>query len=175
MDWFEFTDLHQLQSVYIANGAFDYVSTNGVPIVDRNGINTNTSYLGKFTKGSNVRLNTTDYIEYTFTCDKDVTVYLGGDYSRRAIEETTNFKLFKVFIKDGEGEYTELKEGDANANVQSLNFTKAYGSFQTIYFGTLELKAGKTYTLKMQARNNLHIEYVDFCYIGDATISLANK
>ena len=153
----------------------EYVSTNGVSIADRNGINTNTSYLGKFTSGSNVRLNTADYIEYTFECDKDVTVYLGGDYSRRAIEETTNFKLFKVFIKDGEGEYTELKEGDANANLQSLNFTKEYGSFQTIYFGTLEFKAGKTYTLKMQARNNLHVEYVDFCYIGDATISLANK
>ncbi len=153
----------------------EYVSTNGVSIADRNGINTNTSYLGKFTSGSNVRLNTADYIEYTFTCDKDVTVYLGGDYSRRAIEETTNFKLFKVFIKEGEGEYTELKENDANANLQSLNFTKAYGSFQTIYFGTLEFKAGETYTLKMQARNNLHVEYVDFCYLGDATISLTNK
>ena len=153
----------------------DFVSTNGVPTDARNGIITGASYLGKFSKGSNVRLNTSDYIEYTFECDKDVTIYLGGDFSRRAIEETTNFKLFKVFTKEGEGEYTELKEGDANANLQSLNFTKAYGSFQTIYYGTLEFKAGKTYTLKMLARNNLHVEYVDFCYLGDATISLANK
>ncbi len=152
-----------------------YVSTNGVSIADRNGINTNTSYLGKFTSGSNVRLNTADYIEYTFECDKNVTVYLGGDYSERAVEELTNYDLMKLFVKDGDGEYAEITAKNENANVQSLNFTKEYGSFQTTFFATLELKAGKTYTLKLQARRNLHVEYVDFCYLGDATISLANK
>ena len=153
----------------------EYVSTNGVPIDGRNGINTNTSYLGKFTSGSNVRLNTADYIEYTFECDKDVTVYLGGDYSERKVEELTNYDLMKLFVKDGDGEYAEITAKNENANVQSLNFTMEYGSFQTTFFATLELKAGKTYTLKLQARRNLHIEYVDFCYLGDATISLANK
>ena len=153
----------------------EYVSTNGVPIDGRNGINTNTSYLGKFTSGSNVRLNTADYIEYTFTCDKDVTVYLGGDYSERKVEELTNYDLMKLFVKDGDGEYAEITAKNENANVQSLNFTMEYGSFQTTFFATLELKAGKTYTLKLQARRNLHVEYVDFCYLGDATISLANK
>ena len=153
----------------------EYVSTNGVPIADRNGINTNTSYLGKFTSGSNVRLNTADYIEYTFECDKDVTVYLGGDYSERKVEELTNYDLMKLFVKDGDGEYAEITARGENANVQSLNFTMEYGSFQTTFFATLELKAGKTYTLKLQARRNLHVEYVDFCYLGDATISLANK
>ena len=153
----------------------DYVSTNGVATEGRNGIITGASFLGKFTSGSNVRLNTTDYIEYTFECDKDVTIYLGGDYSERKVEELTNYDLMKLFIKDGDGEYAEIGAGSENANVQSLNFTKEYGAFQTIYFGTLELKAGKTYTLKLQARRNLHIEYVDFCYLGDATISLANK
>ena len=153
----------------------EYVSTNGVSIADRNGINTNTNYLGKFTSGSNVRLNTADYIEYTFTCDKDVTVYLGGDYSERKVEELTNYDLMKLFVKDGDGEYAEITARGENANVQSLNFTKEYGSFQTTFFATLELKAGKTYTLKLQARRNLHVEYVDFCYLGDATISLANK
>ena len=153
----------------------EYVSTNGVPIDGRNGINTNTSYLGKFTSGSNVRLNTADYIEYTFECDKDVTVYLGGDYSERKVEELTNYDLMKLFVKDGDGEYAEITAKNENANVQSLNFTMEYGSFQTTFFATLELKAGKTYTLKLQARRNLHVEYVDFCYLGDATISLANK
>ena len=153
----------------------EYVSTNGVPIDARNGINTNTSYLGKFTSGSNVRLNTADYIEYTFECDKNVTVYLGGDYSERAVEELTNYDLMKLFVKDGDGEYAEITAKNENANVQSLNFTKEYGSFQTTFFATLDFKAGKTYTLKLQARRNLHIEYVDFCYLGDATISLANK
>ena len=153
----------------------EYVSTDGVPIGDRNGINTNTSYLGKFTRGSNVRLNTADYIEYTFTCDKDVTVYLGGDYSERKVEELTNYDLMKLFVKDGDGEYAEITAKNENANVQSLNFTKEYGSFQTTFFATLDFKAGKTYTLKLQARRNLHVEYVDFCYLGDATISLANK
>ena len=153
----------------------EYVSTNGVPIDGRNGINTNTSYLGKFTSGSNVRLNTADYIEYTFECDKDVTVYLGGDYSERKVEELTNYDLMKLFVKDGDGEYAEITAKNENANVQSLNFTMEYGSFQTTFFATLELKAGKTYTLKMQARRNLHVEYVDFCYLGDAAISLANK
>ena len=152
-----------------------YVSTNDVPIANRNGINTNTSYLGKFTSESNVRLNTADYIEYTFECDKDVTIYLGGDYSERAVEELTNYDLMKLFIKDGDGEYAEITAKNENANVQSLNFTMEYGSFQTTFFATLELKAGKTYTLKLQARRNLHVEYVDFCYLGDATISLANK
>ena len=153
----------------------EYVSTNGVPIDGRNGINTNTSYLGKFTSGSNVRLNTADYIEYTFECDKDVTIYLGGDYSERKVEELTNYDLMKLFVKDGDGEYAEITAKNENANVQSLNFTMEYGSFQTTFFATLELKAGKTYTLKLQARRNLHVEYVDFCYLGDATISLANK
>ncbi len=153
----------------------EYVSTNSVPIDGRNGINTNTSYLGKFTSGSNVRLNATDYIEYTFTCDKDVTVYLGGDYSERKVEELTNYDLMKLFVKDGDGEYAEITAKNENANVQSLNFTMEYGSFQTTFFATLDFKAGKTYTLKLQARRNLHVEYVDFCYLGDATISLANK
>ena len=153
----------------------EYVSTNSVPIDGRNGINTNTSYLGKFTSGSNVRLNATDYIEYTFTCDKDVTVYLGGDYSERKVEELTNYDLIKLFVKDGDGEYAEITAKNENANVQSLNFTMEYGSFQTTFFATLDFKAGKTYTLKLQARRNLHVEYVDFCYLGDATISLANK
>ncbi len=153
----------------------NFVSTNGEEKAGVNGVITGASYLGKFSKGSNVRLNTTDYIEYTFECDKDVTIYLGGDYSERKVEELTNYDLMKLFIKDGDGEYAEIGAGGKNANVQSLNFTKAYGAFQTIYFGTLELKAGKTYTLKLQARRNLHIEYVDFCYLGDATISLANK
>ena len=153
----------------------DFVSTDGKEIAGVNGVTTGASYLGKFTSGSNVRLSTTDYIEYTFECDKDVTIYLGGDYSERKVEEITNYDLMKLFIKDGDGEYAEIGAGSENANVQSLNFTKAYGAFQTIYFGTLELKVGKTYTLKLQARRNLHIEYVDFCYLGDATISLANK
>ena len=81
----------------------------------------------------------------------------------------------KLFIKDGDGEYAEIGAGGKNANVQSLNFTKAYGAFQTIYFGTLELKAGKTYTLKLQARRNLHIEYVDFCYLGECSVELTVK
>ena len=153
----------------------NFVSTNGEGKAGVNGIITGASYLGKFTSGSNVRLNTADYIEYTFECDKNVTVYLGGDYSERAVEELTNYDLMKLFVKDGDGEYSEITARGENANVQSLNFTKEYGSFQTTFFATLELKAGKTYTLKMQARNNLHIEYVDFCYLGDAMISLANK
>ena len=153
----------------------DFVSTDGKEIAGVNGVTTGASYLGKFTSGSNVRLNTADYIEYTFACDKDVTVYLGGDYSERAVEELTNYDFMKLFIKDGDGEYAEITAKNENANVQSLNFTKVYGSFQTTFFATLELKAGKTYTLKLQARRNLHVEYVDFCYLGDATISLANK
>ena len=152
-----------------------FASTNDVPTSSLNGIITGAAYLGKFTSGSNVRLNTADYIEYTFECDKDVTVYLGGDYSERAVEELTNYDLMKLFVKDGDGEYAEITAKNENANVQSLNFTKVYGSFQTTFFATLDFKAGKTYTLKLQARRNLHIEYVDFCYLGDATISLANK
>ena len=153
----------------------DFVSTDGKEIAGVNGVTTGASYLGKFTSGSNVRLNTADYIEYTFECDKNVTVYLGGDYSERAVEELTNYDFMKLFVKDGDGEYAEITAKNENANVQSLNFTKEYGSFQTTFFATLDFKAGKTYTLKMQARRNLHIEYVDFCYLGDATISLANK
>ncbi len=153
----------------------NFVSTNGEGKAGINGIITGASYLGKFSKGSNVRLNTTDYIEYTFECDKDVTIYLGGDYSERKVEEITNYDLMKLFIKDGDGEYAEIGAGGKNANVQSLNFTKAYGAFQTIYFGTLELKAGKTYTLKLQARRNLHIEYVDFCYVGECSVELTVK
>ncbi len=153
----------------------NFVSTNGEEKAGINGIITGASYLGKFSKGSNVRLNTTDYIEYTFECDKDVTIYLGGDYSERKVEEITNYDLMKLFIKDGDGEYAEIGAGGKNANVQSLNFTKAYGAFQTIYFGTLELKAGKTYTLKLQARRNLHIEYVDFCYVGECSVELTVK
>lgn len=153
----------------------NFVSTNGEEKAGMNGIITGASYLGKFSKGSNVRLNTTDYIEYTFECDKDVTIYLGGDYSERKVEELTNYDLMKLFVKDGDGEYAEITAKNENANVQSLNFTMEYGSFQTTFFATLELKAGKTYTLKLQARRNLHVEYVDFCYLGDATISLANK
>ena len=153
----------------------NFVSTNGEEKAGVNGVTTGASYLGKFSKGSNVRLNTTDYIEYTFECDKDVTIYLGGDYSERKVEEITNYDLMKLFIKDGDGEYAEIGAGGKNANVQSLNFTKAYGAFQTIYFGTLELKAGKTYTLKLQARRNLHIEYVDFCYLGECSVELTVK
>ena len=153
----------------------NFVSTNGEEKAGINGIITGASYLGKFTSGSNVRLNTADYIEYTFICDKDVTVYLGGDYSERAVEELNNYDLMKLFVKDGDGEYAEITAKNENANVQSLNFTMEYGSFQTTFFATLDFKAGKTYTLKLQARRNLHVEYVDFCYLGDATISLANK
>ena len=81
----------------------------------------------------------------------------------------------KLFVKDGDGEYAEITAKNENANVQSLNFTMEYGSFQTTFFATLELKAGKTYTLKLQARRNLHIEYVDFCYSGECSVELTVK
>lgn len=150
----------------------DYVST-GVATEGRNGIITNSSYLSKFTKGSNVRLNTTDTIEYTFVSSEDVEVSLALEASfRSTISDKNIFDAFKVYLKDSATEYEEILVSDENAYNQSVKSAVTYGEFHTLKVCKLSLKAGVTCTLKLQARLNLHVESIGFVHNSNATISL---
>ena len=141
----------------------EYVSTDGVEKVGVNGLITNSAYLSPFTKGSNVRLNTIDYVEYAFESSTDIEVALSVDMSLRAIKEATSiFDLYKVFIKENAEEYTEIKSNDNRAIGQSVTSTKNYGEFHTAGITYLSFKAGANYTLKLQSRANTHLESIMF-------------
>ena len=153
----------------------EYVSTDGVEKVGVNGLITNAAYLSPFTKGSNVRLNTIDYVEYAFESSTDIEVALSVDMSLRAIKEATSiFDLYKVFIKENAEEYTEIKSNDNRAIGQSVTSTKNYGEFHTAGITYLSFKAGANYTLKLQSRANIHLESIMFASSELIDINLVN-
>ena len=141
----------------------EYVSTDGVETVGINGLTTNASYLGKFTKGSNIRLNTIDYVEFDFESNTDARVTLSLEMSLRALSENKPIlELYKVFIKENGGEYQEILANNKDAINQSITSTVGYGEFHTVNVAYLNLKAGATYNLKLQSRANTHLENVMF-------------
>ena len=154
----------------------EYVSTDGVETVGINGLTTNASYLGKFTKGSNIRLNTIDYVEFDFESNTDARVTLSLEMSLRALSENKPIlELYKVFIKENGGEYQEILANNKDAINQSITSTKVYGEFHTVNVAYLNLKAGATYNLKLQSRANTHLENVMFISESQVDLDLLVK
>lgn len=151
-----------------------FPSTDGVATSGRNGITTGTTYLSKYTNGSNVRLNTTDYVEFTFEASEDVTVYVGLDVSFRfeISDDRSIYETIKFFLTESGKEQIEIKQDAANAYYQAVKCAAIYGEFHTLRVCELTLKAGVSYTLKLQARGNLHIETLMLAKEGNATIEL---
>lgn len=146
-----------------------------------NGIYDDTSYLSEFSKGSNVRLTTGDYDEFTFTSDKDIyaTVYTETNfrttvYNYGGTDKKELYDGYKIFIKEDNSAYSEILRTDERAYDQIIykegNSDKKY--FDVYKVVNLSLKAGTTYTLKFQARNNLQMESIWLAHNSDATISL---
>ena len=152
-----------------------FPSTDGVATSGRNGITTDSAYLSDYTDGSNVRLNTQDYIEISFEASEDVNVALAMDTSfRYTISDNRSiYEAYKVFLKEsGQEDYSEIKSTDANAYEQTIKSSVTYGEFHTLRVCELSLKAGISYTLKFQARGNLHLESIWLAHNSNATIEL---
>ena len=155
----------------------NYVSTNGVATSGRNGIITDSAYLSDYTDGSNVRMNTTDYIEFSFVASEDVEVSLALETSYRqtiSVDENKSiFDTYKVFLKeDGQEDYEEIQSTNEKAYDQPVKSSTTYGEFHTVRVCKFSLKAGVTHTLKLQARINLHIESIGLVHTTNSTISL---
>ena len=152
-----------------------FVSTDGVATEGRNGITTNSTYLSDYTDGSNVRMNTTDFVEFSFEASEDVKVALAMDTSFRFTinDNRSIFETYKVFLKEsGQEDYEEIKSTDERAYNQPVKCDVQYGEFHTLRVCELEFKAGVAYTLKFQARGNLHLESIWFAHEGNALIEL---
>ena len=152
-----------------------FPSTNGVATSGRNGIITDSAYLSDYTDGSNVRLNTQDYVEFSFESSEVVKVALAMDTSFRFTinDNRSIFETYKVFLKEsGQEDYVEIKSTDERAYEQSVKSSTTYGEFHTLRVCELEFKAGVAYTLKFQARGNLHLESIWFAHEGNASIEL---
>lgn len=169
----EIRNIVQFEAVNAQN--IQYPSTDGVATLGINGITTGEKYLSKYTKGSNVRLSTTDYVEFTFVASEDTTVSVILDTSyRRVFEDNRSvYDTFKVFFAEEGQELTEILKSSENAYDQKVNSSTDYGEFHMVRVCDLELKAGVSYTLKLQARINLHLESLILAQEGNATIELA--
>ena len=165
-------------SVTLSNGPlFDAVlGTPTYSASSSNGITTNASYLSKYSHGSNYRLMSTSFVEYKIQSDKDVDVAVIVDAGARdiiSLEANKHiFDMFKVYVKDEVSEYGEILATDERAYDQRVYSVRNYGEFHTWRICNLSLKAGETYTLKLQARSQLHLEQIWFAHSTDAVVSL---
>ena len=104
-----------------------------------------------------------------------MTVALAMDNGFRSIFDANEsiYDAYKVFVKQsGEEDYSEIKSTDPRAYVQEIYSTKQYGEFHTLRVCELSLKAGISYTLKLQARRNMHLESIWFATNSSGTIEL---
>lgn len=141
------------------------------------GITTGSSYLSEYSNGQNVRLATTDYIEVTVEASEDVKIYFGVDVSFRSIitDNRSIYETIKFFVTESGQSQVEIKQTDEKAYAQNVKCEKSWGEFHTLKAFELTLKAGVSYTFKLQARLNLHFETLILGYEGDAKIELISE